>query len=401
MHKIVLISCFLGKFPNYFPYFIKSCELNSDIDFLIFTDNSDLPFEIPTNVFLIDFNLEKFCKLASLNLKLKVVFHNAYKMCDFKPAYGTIFGDYISKYDFWGHIDIDIIFGNIRTHISSFLLNNFDVISVRKEYISGFFCLYRNIPKINNIYLKSSDYQLIFESTKHFCFDECNFAYDRLFNGESILDFDTEQQSMTYIVLKCHSEGYLNAHFETLAEEFNPNLIWYNGVLTYTNTGESILLFHLINFKNIQSFITMKILNKHIILISKFGLSSNYLQYFFQKKVSILLLILFNLKFSYNKYISSFIFKGPFLSDIYIGSYMYSNSNFEIDIYFHEKFVFARKPTGDSIELIPIGNDFFVTTDIIDGKISYLYVRFELVNSIRQIKIKHFYGSMLFLNVLD
>ena len=32
-------------------------------------------------------------------------------MCDYKVAYGEMFQDYIKEYDFWGHCDMDMIFG--------------------------------------------------------------------------------------------------------------------------------------------------------------------------------------------------------------------------------------------------------------------------------------------------
>ena len=37
---------------------------------------------------------------------------DAYKLTDFKPAYGEIFQDYIIQYDFWGFTDIDLIYGD-------------------------------------------------------------------------------------------------------------------------------------------------------------------------------------------------------------------------------------------------------------------------------------------------
>jgi len=39
--QIVLLICWHGNFPWYFPYFLHSCRYNPDIDFLIFTDNQD------------------------------------------------------------------------------------------------------------------------------------------------------------------------------------------------------------------------------------------------------------------------------------------------------------------------------------------------------------------------
>ena len=38
MKKIILINCYFGKFPSFFNLFLKSCEANPSVDFLIFSD---------------------------------------------------------------------------------------------------------------------------------------------------------------------------------------------------------------------------------------------------------------------------------------------------------------------------------------------------------------------------
>jgi hypothetical protein len=37
-----------------------------------------------------------------------------YKLCDFRPAFGEIFAEELAGFDFWGHSDLDLIFGQIR-----------------------------------------------------------------------------------------------------------------------------------------------------------------------------------------------------------------------------------------------------------------------------------------------
>ena len=58
-----------------------------------------------------------------------------YKLCDFKPAYGEIFNEFISSFDYWGYCDVDLIWGNIRKFLSNDLLD--------KEY-DKIFEKYRN-----------------------------------------------------------------------------------------------------------------------------------------------------------------------------------------------------------------------------------------------------------------
>ena len=118
-NKIALINCFSGIWPPWFKYFLLSISKNSTIDWIFFADNY-LPDIQGENVLHHTFTLEDFSQLASLKLGFEIELNNPYKLCDFKPAYGKIFEDYLSGYDFWGYFDIDVIFGDIISFISKF-----------------------------------------------------------------------------------------------------------------------------------------------------------------------------------------------------------------------------------------------------------------------------------------
>lgn len=92
----------------------------------------------------------------------------SYKLCDFRVAYGEIFSTLLIGYDFWGHCDNDLIFGDIREFITDDILEKNDRILSR-----GHFSLYRNTPGVNAVYKKTSpDYRTVFTSPKNFCYDE-------------------------------------------------------------------------------------------------------------------------------------------------------------------------------------------------------------------------------------
>lgn len=168
----------------------------------------------------------------------------------FKPAYGFVFSDLLKKYDFWGHGDIDVVYGNIRNFMTKEILENHDVISSRHDYITGSFCLFRNHKKINTLFMESKDYKLVFSSPKHYCFDECNFLFAELQNGASIFDFPENIQSMTYLVKKAELDEKLKSYFDFLIVEGAPGKIkWNNGELIYKDTYE-VMFYHLIKFKN-------------------------------------------------------------------------------------------------------------------------------------------------------
>lgn len=247
MNKIILINCYFGKLPWYFNLFLKSCETNSTIDFLIFL-NEEVIREVPENVKIIYFTLEKFNFLASEKLNLDINIKSGYKLCDLKPAYGIIFQDYLNKYDFWGVCDIDLVFGRIREFMNDDLLNKYDVISVKDSFPSGYFLLFKNKDEINNLFKKSKDYKKIFQTSKNYCFDECGGAYDEVMSGMNILDTDTETESIHHILIK--EQDNINVHFDLLIIEGTPgNLKWNKGILSYKDEYE-ILLYHFSNYKN-------------------------------------------------------------------------------------------------------------------------------------------------------
>jgi hypothetical protein len=258
MNKIILINCYFGKLPWYFNLFLKSCETNPTINFLIFLDEEVIG-EVPKNVKIIDFTLEKFNSLASEKLSLKINIKSGYKLCDLKPAYAVVFQDYLDNYDFWGVCDIDLIFGRIREFMNDDLLNKYDVISVKDSFPSGYFLLFKNNDEINNLFKKSKDYKKIFQTSKNYCFDECGGAYDEVVNGMNVLDTDTEIESIHHVLVK--EQNNINVHFDLLIIEGTPgNLKWNNGILSYKDEYE-VLLYHFCNYKS-NNFSSIKKWNR-------------------------------------------------------------------------------------------------------------------------------------------
>ena len=243
-NKIVILICYFGKFPWFFQYFLYSCSYNKEIDFLIFTDNPKED-QAPGNVKFIYTTIEDIKIRASEKLGFKVNIDFPYKLCDFKPAYGLIFSEYIKQYTFWGQSDIDIIYGDIRYFMTDDFLNKYDYISMRHDYTTGCFALYRNNTFINNIFKRSRDYQMIFSDSKHFCFDECNFAWDLLTAGKSIDEVDTEIESFTHIIKHAQQTNELRAHFDFLLIEGAPGKITFDkGKIFFKKNLEGIM-YHL------------------------------------------------------------------------------------------------------------------------------------------------------------
>lgn len=249
---IALLTCYFGKWPWYFPYFLHSCKFNPTVDFIIITDNS-IPIENkPDNVLIYVKTLDEIKTIASVKLGFKVSINEPYKLCDFKPAYGLLFSEVVSGYEFWGHGDIDIIYGNIRNFITRKVLNKHELITARHDFLSGTFTLFKNTPKMNMLFMQSRDYKEVFSSPEHYCFDECNFLWRQigeLKQGESIFNLPCEIDSMTHVIRRLQLRNEIDAFFDFMIVEGRPGkLKWEKGKLFFKNTFE-ILLYHLIKFK--------------------------------------------------------------------------------------------------------------------------------------------------------
>lgn len=172
--SLVIIGVYYGTFPDWLPYWLKSCADNPTIDFLIATDTHLQ--NIPENVYLINLSMKQFKALAEEKLEMEIAFERPYKACDLKPAYGKILSDYIVDYDYWGHCDFDLIWGDIRYFTEMYSIEKYD-----KFLPLGHLALYRNTEECNNYYkLPGSNcgtYQQVFSSSQGFAFDETDGIY--------------------------------------------------------------------------------------------------------------------------------------------------------------------------------------------------------------------------------
>ena len=137
MNRIKLIVCYYGKFPQWMNIWLKSCELNSDIDFMIVTDIK--VDNLPSNVTILNMSFQELKKHFSDIFRFSVSLENPYKLCDYKPVYGKVFQKELEGYEFWGCCDIDLIWGRIRNFITDDILNDYDLIG---KY--GHLMIYRN-----------------------------------------------------------------------------------------------------------------------------------------------------------------------------------------------------------------------------------------------------------------
>ena len=142
MHKkILLILPYFGKFPNYFNLFLQSVRNNPGVTLLIFTDQQ---IDSDGNIMVNRMTWERFIEFVQSKFEYPVNLHAPYKICDLRPSFGHIFDDYIQEYDYWGHCDCDLIFGDMR------LLNPMLDYGYDRIGMWGHLILYRNSIEVNN-----------------------------------------------------------------------------------------------------------------------------------------------------------------------------------------------------------------------------------------------------------
>ena len=166
---INIIIPYFGTFPNYFQLFLNSCKYNNTVDWTIITDNTE-KYDYPNNVRVKKMSFLDVQLLIRSKFDFEVAIDSAYKLCDFRPAYGYIFDELIEVYDYWGYGDVDIIYGDIRKFITE------DILSYDKVFTFGHLSLIKNTEDLNKLFVCPLDgkmfYREVFSSAASFNFDE-------------------------------------------------------------------------------------------------------------------------------------------------------------------------------------------------------------------------------------
>lgn len=175
-NRIALIVPHFGQFNNYYEFWLRSCQANSDkVDFIIFTDDNRVltKFKQEGNLKLFHSSLAEVRRLAETKLETNVVLEHPYKLCDLKAMYGIVFEDYLRDYDFWGYCDNDLVFGKIDDFVTDEMLVQYDKIFTR-----GHLTIMRNTAEVNNLFKQSErtgivpSWRKVLASPQGFSFDE-------------------------------------------------------------------------------------------------------------------------------------------------------------------------------------------------------------------------------------
>lgn len=168
--KVTFIIPYFGKLPNYFDLFLKSCEFNKDYSWIVFTDDTSLR-KWPSNVLQVVMSFDELKKKIQSKFEFEIKITEPHKLCDYKPAYGYIFEEYLKESDYWGHCDIDTVLGNLDAFLEELFCQEFD-----KLFCLGHMEIYKNTYDNNRVFMLPVDgrywYRDSFSSERTTVFDE-------------------------------------------------------------------------------------------------------------------------------------------------------------------------------------------------------------------------------------
>ena len=148
MTKLCLLALWMGKLPETFELWKRSVLNNPTVDVYLITDTTNLQGE--ANLKVIEMPFAKVKKRFQSLFDFQISLETPYKMCDYKPLWGEAFPELVESYEFWGHCDLDIIFGDIRSFLTEEVLAQYD-----KLFEAGCFILYRNTKEMRDLYKRS------------------------------------------------------------------------------------------------------------------------------------------------------------------------------------------------------------------------------------------------------
>jgi len=249
--KICFVIVWYGTLPDYFQMFANSI-LGKPFHILFISSNPK-PQYVPDNFKWVKMEWNTLMGHFENKLNTPIKIYSSYKLCDFKPAFGHIFSDYLALYEFWGCLDIDMVIGNIANYLTEERLDNLDFFSGLKYYVAGSFFFMRNTPAHNKLFMKSRSWQEVMARSDMVSFTECNKYWHQLNSGANLLSLNTPIESFTEVLLREKELG-MGLYFENIVLEpkgMEAVAIKENGIF-YQN--REYLLLHLLYFKTRQKF---------------------------------------------------------------------------------------------------------------------------------------------------
>lgn len=219
MNKICLIVAWMGPFNDSFFLWMESVRKNPSIDFYVVTDQKETEGK-PQNLIFVKRTLSEVKKIFEEKLGMKICLKQPYKLCDFKPIWWMLIEDELKGYDFYGHCDVDLIFGDIRQFLDDEFLSKYD-----KYFDCGYLILYRNTEENRYMFKKSA------------LKENMAYPYTRVFKTDFACYFD-EFMGMSILSWQ-YKPGYYDQTTEAYIQDFSWKRLDFNSYIT-----KKSLIFH-------------------------------------------------------------------------------------------------------------------------------------------------------------
>lgn len=272
MKSIIFILPYFGKWPVWFDAFLISVKHNPTINWLCPTD-CEIPKNHPENIKFIAQDLATLNTIVNTVVSVDVPL-TPRKFCDLKPAYGDIFEEEIKGFDFWGFCDMDIIWGDIRKFMTNDILSNFDIISSRKNAISGHFTLFKNTFEIRELYKEISGYKAMFQQEKLVVFDEKVLS-------NYLKSLKSDKFTILWSKNLLNQENGVDSHQEYHLDKWQ----WKNGKMIDVISNTEVMYLHFINWKRTMKYCDINYLDYP----SQFYISYNGIHYQTHKRIKVFL----------------------------------------------------------------------------------------------------------------
>jgi len=143
MLRKLIICPYFGTLPDYFPQWYENAHSLREhgYDFLL---DSDLD----------GFNRRVHERLGATS----PITEGSAKIHDYRCTFGVLYADELAGYDFWGHTDFDCVYGRVERFWPDSLLADLDVLTDH-SYVLGPWTLYRNDPRVNDLFRLHPDWR--------------------------------------------------------------------------------------------------------------------------------------------------------------------------------------------------------------------------------------------------
>lgn len=175
MLKKLMIRTWFGDLPPWTQQFVNH---------VTFLEEYGWHFLLVTNI---DYYRKQFEEKVGMR---PAIYENTRKAGDFDPFIGKVFEDQIKGFDYWGHYNLDAVYGRLDRWIPDSFLENLDIFANDPGAICGPFTVYKNTERINKLYEQVPTWRRNVRTPDFLGWDERDFnlaVQDRVLDGRIVM----------------------------------------------------------------------------------------------------------------------------------------------------------------------------------------------------------------------